>query len=127
MSSRFKSNPLATGTKPNKSVSTPQSSSTKSRKSTGKRKHSTYEHNVKRRKRPCDVPPQPKREVRSEVQVAFQLFNVNPAEEYEVLDLDVSKENFLRWFSQENMGDARMTEINNKIAEWFRNVFMKDR
>lgn len=71
------------------------------------------------------VPKQPRRDVRTDVHVAFQLFNVNLDEEWDVLDIGLSRADFDNWFKQEQIALYDLERFNNKVANWL-TEFLKD-
>lgn len=64
------------------------------------------------------VPNQPRRDVRTDVHVALQLFNVNTDEEWDVLNIPLDREEFDNWFKGEQIPIARLKEVNEIVGEW---------
>lgn len=71
------------------------------------------------------VPKQPRRDVRTDVHVAFQLFNVNLDEEWDNLNIGISRTEFDNWFKQEKIALYDLERFNNKVENWL-TEFLKD-
>jgi hypothetical protein len=71
------------------------------------------------------VPKLPRRDVRTDVHVALQLFNVNTDEEWEILNIPLSREEFDNWFKGEQIPLSRMEELNTAVGEWLK-AFLTD-
>ena len=59
------------------------------------------------------VPKQPRRDVRTDVHVAFQLFNVNLDEEWDNLNIGISRTEFDNWFKQEKIALYDLERFSN--------------
>jgi len=87
--------------------------------------------NLKKRqkeaKQPKPLPPVPsvRRDIRTDVHVAFQLFNVNLDEEWDVLNMGITRQEFDNWFKQENMPVYDVDRFTETISEWL-TQFLQD-
>jgi len=72
-----------------------------------------------------EVPKQPRRDVRTDVHVAFQLFNVNLDEEWDVLNIPLSRIDFDNWFKQEQIALYDLERYNTQVEKWL-TEFLKD-
>merc|ERR1719195_2008320 len=71
------------------------------------------------------VPKVPRRDVRTDVHVALQLFNVNTDEEWETLSIPLSRTDFDNWFKGEQIPLYDLERFNKIIGDWLKE-FLKN-